>query len=134
MTALGKNIVEDTRNADKKRQSMLLRGKVMDHAGRLLDISIRNISKFGLSASCKEAFLVQLDGTVTILLSQDVVILGAIRWFEGKMFGVEFLEEFDTTTASAAIQRHVAEAGQWEVRSRHRIANPKPDPVKVRFI
>jgi len=134
MTGFATKTVENARNAQKNRKAMLLRGKVIDHSGRLLDIAIRNMSRFGLSASCKEPFVVQLNGTVTIQMSKDVVILGAVRWCEGAAFGVEFHEEFDTATASAAVQRHVAAAPQWEVRKLHRIANPQLDPARIRVI
>lgn len=123
-------------NARELRERRLLRGFMRSERLPTFEVVIRNISSGGMCASCKG--LPPLVGeAVDIQLPDNRQVSGTARWVSEQVFGIAFDEPinlhvlFDTFQR----QRELAERNaSWEVKSKHRVTDFRPDLARMRRV
>lgn len=118
------------------RERRLLRGQMRTERLPLFELLIRNISARGLCGTCRE--LPPLVGEeAEILLPDNRTVSATVRWVNDQVFGVEFDEPINLEAMFDTIQRlrNIAERNaSWEVKSKHRVAEHRPDWSMMRRI
>lgn len=118
------------------RERRLLRGQMQTERLSAFEIVIRNISARGLCATCKA--LPPLPGEAAELLLPDKrLVTATVRWVSEQVFGVEFDQPIDLGMMMDTLQRirDLAEqAASWEVKSKHRVSDHRPDLASLRRI
>lgn len=123
-------------NPREIRERRLLRGLMRSDRLPMFDIVIRNISAGGLCATCKE--LPPLVGErCEIQLPDNRQISGTARWVSDQVFGIAFDEPIDLGAMFDTLQRlrNLAERNaSWEVKSKHRVTEFRPDMARMRRV
>ncbi|OYU37022.1 PilZ domain-containing protein [Novosphingobium sp. PASSN1] len=123
-------------NARELRERRLLRGLMRSERLPTFDVVIRNISCGGMSATCKG--LPPLVGeTVEIQLPDNRQVSGTARWVSEQVFGIAFDEPINLGALFDTIQRQreLAERNaSWEVKSKHRVTDFRPDLARMRRV
>lgn len=118
------------------RERRLLRGTMRTQRLSSFEIVIRNISSRGLCATCRE--LPPLVGEVAeILLPDNHHVTATVRWVNDQVFGVMFDDVINLGTMMDTLQRlrDIAERNaSWEVKSKHRVNDRRPDLAMMRRI
>ena len=118
------------------RERRLLRGQMQTDRLPTFEIVIRNISARGLCATCKG--LPPVTGEFTeILLPDNRTVTATVRWTNDQVFGVEFDEPIRLDIMMDTLQRlrDLADRNaSWEVKSKHRVNDPRPDSARLRRI
>lgn len=116
------------------RERRLLKGHMQTDRLPAFEIVIRNISARGLCATCKG--LPPIVGESAEILLPDNRTVGAItRWTNDQVFGVEFEEPINLAILMDTLQRlrDIAErSASWEVKSKHRVLDHRPDLAQLR--
>lgn len=118
------------------RERRLLRGQMQTERLPAFDIVIRNISARGLCATCKG--LPPVTGEFAELqLPDNRSVTATVRWASGQVFGVEFDAPINLDIMMDTLQRlrDLAERNaSWEVKSKHRVNDHRPDAALLRRI
>lgn len=118
------------------RERRLLRGRLRSDRLPVFEIVIRNISTRGLCATCRE--LPPLPGeTCEIELPDNRRVGATVRWGHDQVFGLAFDAPIDLEAMFMTLQRlrDLAERNaSWEVKSKHRVINPRPDLARLRRV
>jgi len=72
-----------------------------------------------------------------IHLPDNRYVLATVRWVSDQVFGVEFQEPIDLAIMMDTLQRlrDLAERNaSWEVKSKHRVTDHRPDQARLRRI
>ena len=116
------------------RQRRLLRGHMQTERLASFEIVIRNISARGLCGTCKG--LPPIRGEFAeILLPDNRTVTATVRWVNDQVFGVEFDESINLEIMMDTLQRirDLAERNaSWEVKSKHRVTDRRPDLAALR--
>lgn len=118
------------------RERRLLRGQMQTERLPAFEIVIRNISSRGLCATCKGLPPVQGE-FAEILLPDNRTVTANVRWASDQVFGVEFEEPINLEILMDTLQRlrDLAERNaRWEVKSKHRVLDRRPDMALLRRI
>lgn len=118
------------------RERRLLRGQMQTERLPVFDVVIRNISARGLCGTCKG--LPPVRGEIAeILLPDNRTVTATVRWVSDQVFGVEFEEPINLEIMMDTLQRlrDLAERNaSWEVKSKHRVSDWRPDHTLLRRI
>lgn len=118
------------------RERRLLRGQMQTERLPAFEIVIRNISARGLCATCKGLPPV-VDELAEIHLPDNRYVVATVRWVCDQVFGVEFQEPINLAIMMDTLQRlrDLAERNtSWEVKSKHRVNDRRPDLALLRRI
>ncbi len=118
------------------RERRLLRGVMRTERLPAFEVVIRNISASGLCATCRD--LAPLVGETAEIQLPDGRTVGAVtRWVTGQVFGIAFDVPIDLESLVMTLQRlrDLAERNSsWEVKSKHRVADFRPDQARMRRV
>jgi hypothetical protein len=118
------------------RERRLLRGQMQTERLPAFEIVIRNISARGLCGTCKG--LPPIPGEFAeILLPDNRTVTATVRWANDQVFGVEFEDSINLAIMMDTLQRlrDLAERNaSWEVKSKHRVTDHRPDMALLRRI
>lgn len=118
------------------RERRLLRGHMVTERLPTFEIVIRNISSRGLCGTCKG--LPPITGEFAeIMLPDNRTVTATVRWVNDQVFGVEFGEPINLAIMMDTLQRlrDLAErSASWEVKSKHRVTDHRPDAALLRRI
>ncbi len=118
------------------RERRLLRGQMQTERLPAFEIVIRNISARGLCGTCKG--LPPICGEeADILLPDNRTVTATVRWVNDQVFGVEFSDPINLAIMMDTLQRlrDLAERNaSWEVKSKHRVNDRRPDLAALRRI
>ena len=118
------------------RERRLLRGVMRTERLPAFEIVIRNISASGLCATCRD--LAPLVGEIAEVQLPDGRIVGAVtRWVTDQVFGIAFDDPIDLESMIMTLQRlrDLAERNaSWEVKSKHRVTEFRPDQARLRRV
>lgn len=118
------------------RERRLLKGLMQSDRLPTFEIVIRNISAGGLCATCKG--LPPLVGeSCDIQLPDNRQVSGTARWVNDQVFGIAFDEPINLAAMFDTIQRlrDLAERNaSWEVKSKHRVTEFRPDMARMRRV
>lgn len=118
------------------RSRRLMRGQM--HSVRLstFEIVIRNISTGGLCAMCRD--LPPLEGEVVSIDLPDGSRTGAtVQWVDDQVFGVTFDAPINLNLLLNTLKRlrdRAEQNARWEVKSKHRVIEPRLDLARVRRV
>lgn len=118
------------------RERRLLRGQMQTERLPAFEIVIRNISARGLCGTCKGLPPVRGE-FAEILLPDNRTVTATVRWANDQVFGVEFESPINLEIMMDTLQRlrDLAERNaSWEVKSKHRVNDRRPDRALLRRI
>lgn len=118
------------------RERRLLRGHMQTERLAPFEIVIRNISARGLCGTCKGLPPV-IGEFAEIHLPDNRHVTAIVRWVNDQVFGVEFEEPINLAIMLDTLQRlrGLAERdASWEVKSKHRVHDRRPDLALLRRV
>ncbi|WP_421838538.1 PilZ domain-containing protein [Novosphingobium sp.] len=116
------------------RERRLLKGQMQTDRLPGFEIVIRNISARGLCATCKGLPPV-VGEFAEIHLPDNRTVMANVRWTNDQIFGVEFEEPINLAIMMDTLQRlrDLADRNaSWEVKSKHRVSDHRPDVAMLR--
>ena len=118
------------------RERRLLKGLTQTERLPEFEIVIRNISARGLCATCK-GLPPLAEEFAEIQLPDNRTVTATVRWTNDQVFGVEFDAPINVQVLIDTLQRlrELAERNaSWEVKSKHRVNDHRPDSARLRRV
>lgn len=118
------------------RERWLLPGLLRTDRLETCKFTVRNISPYGLGGICRE-LPPEVGEKIEIRLPVNYCTFATVCWLDGQAFGVRFDEPIDLNLVVNSFQRSrdlTERKTAWEVKSRHRVTDYRPDTAKLRRV
>jgi hypothetical protein len=94
--------MEDSGNAQNRRsqRSRLLMAATIEASGRIIDVTLRNLSSEGAQVEGSE---LPVEGSTLLFRKGDLALAGSVIWTKGKQAGIRFEQKLDP----AVVLNHV---------------------------